>query len=121
MCEIIVRWFYFAFLHDSGLKHIMSNHGESTAAVYRRLFQVRESSGEVDKRLQGSDNIVYPPEILATVHEHYPDVQAGRRDAEFYNSDAKVYKITWMSSGQASKACKMCAVQVKKPYKLQQV
>jgi len=82
--------------------------------------------GEFATGFSGVPTYVYPPKILATVRKRFPDVQAGRRDAEFSNSDEKVYNVTfddfetvkWPSPPMA---CKMCAVHAKKPYKVQQL
>jgi hypothetical protein len=111
-------------VNDSGSKHILSHHGESRAAVYRRLFQILWFGNQVEKLATGSSGVptyVYPPEIQATVRMRFPDVQAGRRDAEFCNSDVKVYNVTWEDLANVKcpsppKACKTCAVQTKKPY-----
>jgi len=108
---------------DSGLRHILLHHGNNRAEVYRKLFQVLWFGNHLGKTesLRGVPTYVYPTDLVAAVRHRYPDVNAGRRDAEFTAAAKDAYNVTWEDIAASNwpkpvKACKLCSVKAKKPY-----
>lgn len=100
------------------------HHGENRSDVYRRLFQVLWFGNHVGRSESNASLVptyVYPADLLAVVRQRFPDVNAGRRDAEFAAAGTKVHNVSWNELALAKwpnppKACKLCNTQAKKPY-----
>ena len=79
------------------LTHIVSHHGQTRNDVYRKLFEVLWFGNKVGKTESQPNKVpiyVYPSDLMM-IRQRFPDVNAGRRDAEFTAPWADVYNVAW--------------------------
>jgi hypothetical protein len=108
---------------DVGLRHILLHHGTTRKEVYRRLFGILWYGNKIGRTVEDQTKpptYVFPPELLASVRQRFPDSNAGAGDEE-YAAAQGVYRVTWSDIAGAKwssppKSCEHCSKAAKKPY-----